>query len=724
VLTRLDPVATIGLVRDGHDGTLAFSHALVREAALAELDLSSRHALHERAARVTAAIEGDRAAAAVAAHYEAAGDRVLAGQWWQRAGEQAAGSAMYAEACERFEAAVRATEPDVPLDLQLARAESRSRIGDQEHARDDFLAATREEGAAGDTDSLARAALGVGALGGGFEIRVLDVEQIALLEEVLADADASPSARSRIMARLSVALSLDEDHERRIALASEAAGIARSVADDSALVHALAAWCDAHAHAAHTEARLAATDEMLGAAVRSGDPELELLARRFRIVALMESGLVERATAEIRAFARLADSLRQPVFQWYARVVEAMLALLHGDLEAAWELGTAGAELGRRARSDNAQMLAEGGVLAMVLRERGDHDAFLRTILAANSGHPEAARGFDFIFPVFLVGYGIDAETIRDILQRMPRELAWLEHDALYLFVWTHLATAAAFVGDAERYEDAWPRLLPHADRFVLDGTAAVCYGPVSATLARIALARGDLDDARGWFERALDTLSRINAPLLQSRVERELAELGATSVKARRATTIPADAPRFERDGDTWALAFGGDSTRLRDSKGLRDLAVLLARPDAEVHALDLVAASEGHGRTDRAVGADLGPALDARARGQYEQRIRDLTELVQEAEDANDLAHAARLDDERSRLLHELAAALGLSGRARSQSSDAERARKAVTMRIRDAIGRIDRELPGLGTHLRNSVRTGIYCSYRPELPVEWRL
>ena len=27
-------------------------------------------------------------------------------------------------------------------------------------------------------------------------------------------------------------------------------------------------------------------------------------------------------------------------------------------------------------------------------------------------------------------------------------------------------------------------------------------------------------------------------------------------------------------------------------------------------------------------------------------------------------------------------------------------------------------------LGSHLRNSVRTGIFCSYRPEQPLEWRL
>jgi hypothetical protein len=402
-----------------------------------------------------------------------------------------------------------------------------------------------------------------------------------------------------------------------------------------------------------------------------------------------------------------------------------MLALLHGDLDAAWELGTAGAELGRRAHSDNAQMLAEGSVLAIVLRERGDNDGFLRAAVQANAGHPEAARGFDYIFPLFLVGYGVDAETVVDILRRTPREFPWVEHDSLYLFVYSMIGNAAAFVGDAERCVDSWERLLPHADRFVLDGTAAVCYGPVSATLARIARARGDVDTARSMFRRSLDSLARCNAPLLRGRIEAELAELGPlTGEPPVPADGVAIDAPRFEREGETWLVTFNGASTRLRDAKGLRDLAVLLARPDREVHALDLVAVAEQHGRSEHVPAGDLGPALDARARTEYERRIRELTEDVEEAERANDLARAARLDDERSRLLHELASALGLSGRARSQSSDAERARKAVTMRIRDAIGRIDRELPALGTHLRNSVRTGIYCSYRPEQPVEWRL
>jgi hypothetical protein len=50
-------------------------------------------------------------------------------------------------------------------------------------------------------------------------------------------------------------------------------------------------------------------------------------------------------------------------------------------------------------------------------------------------------------------------------------------------------------------------------------------------------------------------------------------------------------------------------------------------------------------------------------------------------------------------------------------------ERVRKAVTNRIRDAIERILKQHASLGRHLGNAVRTGFYCCYSPENPVEWK-
>jgi hypothetical protein len=172
------------------------------------------------------------------------------------------------------------------------------------------------------------------------------------------------------------------------------------------------------------------------------------------------------------------------------------------------------------------------------------------------------------------------------------------------------------------------------------------------------------------------------------------------------------------------WFVAYDGASIRLRHSKGLSDLAQLVTRPGTALHVFDLIAAAEGRSRVpegDR--GSDLGEVIDARARGEYEQRIRDLTSDIEEAEANNDDARAAMLDAERELLLTQLAGALGLGGRARRQGGDAERARKAVGMRLRDTIGRIEEGLPTLGRHLKVSVQTGVYCTYAPERPMHWQ-
>lgn len=53
-------------------------------------------------------------------------------------------------------------------------------------------------------------------------------------------------------------------------------------------------------------------------------------------------------------------------------------------------------------------------------------------------------------------------------------------------------------------------------------------------------------------------------------------------------------------------------------------------------------------------------------------------------------------------------------------------ERARSAVTKRIRDALQRIEKNHPPLGRFLNGRVRTGYRCIYQPdpEQPVAWQL
>jgi hypothetical protein len=173
-----------------------------------------------------------------------------------------------------------------------------------------------------------------------------------------------------------------------------------------------------------------------------------------------------------------------------------------------------------------------------------------------------------------------------------------------------------------------------------------------------------------------------------------------------------------FRREGDVWLVGLDGSTNRVRDTKGMRDLARLLAEPGREVHALDLVA----DGPTVQAAG--VGEAIDASARRQYQARLLELEDDLREADERADAGRSERLAAERDALLAELSGAYGLGGRARRRGDSSERARSTVTQRLRDAIARVESTDAALGAHLRRSVRTGTYCTYAPESPMAWVL
>jgi uncharacterized membrane protein len=149
-----------------------------------------------------------------------------------------------------------------------------------------------------------------------------------------------------------------------------------------------------------------------------------------------------------------------------------------------------------------------------------------------------------------------------------------------------------------------------------------------------------------------------------------------------------------------------------VRALRGFSYLRRLLRRPGQSVSALDLVTGGSG-----TATQPGLGDVLDDQAREAYRRRLRDIERDLAEAEEWSDVGRLDALHAERDALVGELAAAVGLGGRARVIGSSHERARVSATKAITAAIDRIATVDAPLGRHLRATIRTGLQCSYQPD-------
>lgn len=171
-----------------------------------------------------------------------------------------------------------------------------------------------------------------------------------------------------------------------------------------------------------------------------------------------------------------------------------------------------------------------------------------------------------------------------------------------------------------------------------------------------------------------------------------------------------------FRREGSVWTLRYEGTGARLVELKGFHDLARLLAQPHEPLHCLELSGAARATDTPD--------DVLDSQARRQYRQRIEELQHDLEEAEADNDPGRTESVRVELDAVIEELSRATGFAGRSRKLGNPSERARTAVTWRIRSAIKKIRAAHPRLGQHLSNSIRTGNFCVYSPETETAWEL
>lgn len=185
-----------------------------------------------------------------------------------------------------------------------------------------------------------------------------------------------------------------------------------------------------------------------------------------------------------------------------------------------------------------------------------------------------------------------------------------------------------------------------------------------------------------------------------------------------------------FRREGEYWTISFTGDTCRLKDARGLAYVAFLLRHPNTPLHATEIVNLGAASGE-DRVAGnaaagelpslrvglGDAGAVLDRQAKADYRRRLEELRAELDEARGFNDGGRVARAQHEIDFLTQQLTGAVGLGGRDRKASSPAERARVNVTRSIARAIEKIAESHPELARHLRQTIRTGTFCTYVPD-------
>jgi non-specific serine/threonine protein kinase len=189
-----------------------------------------------------------------------------------------------------------------------------------------------------------------------------------------------------------------------------------------------------------------------------------------------------------------------------------------------------------------------------------------------------------------------------------------------------------------------------------------------------------------------------------------------------------------FLHQNDYWIIRYYRRTALLKSTRGLHCLAVLLHDPGREFHVRDLLsrpmdsstptAAVVLHGRARREPHAGI-PVLDGQAKADYQRRLNELRQELNEAERFKDPQRKAQAQNEVQAIADYLASAVGLGGKDRKTSSDAERARSAVTKCVKSAVQKIGDAIPSLGYHLAARIKTGYFCSYNPhpDRPITWK-
>jgi hypothetical protein len=716
----LDPAVRLGVVQVTAPDRYRFSHALVAEALADELDASERARLHLRAAQ---AIERHGAdASALAHHLLEAGHLAAAAavDAAERAADEALGQLAFEDAATLLARALDALGLAAPADrarrarLVCARAEALQHAGAHAAASalcDEAATLARE---LGDGALLARV-----ALARGLEMRFGRTDQV--LVEALREAlgrDPEPATRAKLLARLAAAEQPAADPREPAARGLEAIELARTLPprDRLAVMYVASAALVDYVEPVQLEAIHREVLEL----ARGVDRTISVHTRLRLCFTALER--LDRAAFDHArlALAAEAQALGLPRWLGYARMVDAMAALLDGRFADADRLA------GEAAERLDPWLVGVHRVMARWVRTEPPDLAQLEALSAVTAGRT-AVRAW-------AAAQSGSPATARDVIDHIGTDLPPSLDFA------TMVASAFALAGTRDETVRVHAALLPYRNRIALaSAVGSTVFDLVDRVLLVLAAAAGRHDLVDEHALDALDVAARLGSPVWTARVradwgdalarrgeatkaaeQRALAlagaeRLGMPGIAARcRGAAAPAGPPpgtgervTIAKRGPLWQVTGFGEQVHVKDSRGIEMLARLVGDPHRELHALDLAGGADT---------GDAGSVLDPAARARYRTKLAELAAERDEAESWGDAGRAARASAQIEALTAEIERAFGLGGRERKVGAASERARTNVQRRISHALEQIRTASPRLGEHLAATVRTGTYCCYAP--------
>ena len=580
----------------------------------------------------------------------------------------------------------------------LARAEEAWATGDGAAAMTYFDRAAARAEQQGDAETRVAAALGL-ARGQQYNLTpgLLPVRLHAAY-----DAVDDPRPRARLAAALARCWSYANEPRRARPFAIEALHLADQQDDPVLLADALDAALTSHWGPDDLAQRQAWAVRLDDTAAHLADHDARLQAQLWSLTVAWEALDLPRMHRSMRAIELLADE--SPRAEFFAATRRLPLELLRGRTDVAPVLVDRAVAAAARAVIPDAEGVLHG--------MRG-WSAFFAGDQAGCAAEATAfeAHAIDFGVAavraegaVIWLGAG-RADKVTELIGAFsPDVLASLPRDSDWMLTLQCVLEGAIATRDRETAAVAAALLAPYAGRSVVNAGAVMWHGVTDDTLARAHALLGDPEVATRHRAAALATYRRIGAAWWRDRLEHDLPGPAPTTDLVR--------VHLHEQPGGLWLVGREGATFVLPQMRGLGHLHALLARPDVDVSAHELVAPG---GSVEQA-GIEV---LDEESRRLLRARLAEL-----DAELA--LADRDDLREEREAVAAYLAAGRGLGGRQRTTGSQAERARVAVRKAVVSALARIAEADPWLGRHLRDRVHTGHECRYESDRdhPVAWVL